>query len=277
MSDVLFTAVETFNAQRPWGRFLDSGTGVHSQKWIQKLDTSGWTAITADQQMKSQIVADRDINLRASDKLVVGNWMDANFCKELGTFDTILADYLIGAVDGFSPYQQDIIVSKLAQHLNPDGRLYVIGMNPIPDYATPPADIVTEVRRARDSCIMLAGHRPYREFPLDWMTRHLERANFEVSNSKSFTILHSEESILRQLRVGQSKLPLFSNPKLREGMEVYINELGERVKTAARSTATGRIPLSFDYVIAARIKDQIIPVGEVEKKEGEEIRPSSST
>lgn len=30
----------------------------------------------------------------------------------LGTFDTILADYLIGAVDGFSPYYQDVIVDK---------------------------------------------------------------------------------------------------------------------------------------------------------------------
>lgn len=176
----------------------------------------------------------------------------------LGTFDTILADYLIGAVDGFSPYQQDVIVSKLSEHLNPDGRLYVIGMNPIPDQAAAPADVITEVRRVRDSCIMLSGHRPYREFPLDWMTRHLEISNFEVVNTKNFTILHSEESILRQLKVGQSKLPLFPNPKLREGLETYIGELGERVKSAARSTATGRIPLSFDYVIAAKKKGDIL-------------------
>ena len=176
----------------------------------------------------------------------------------LGTFDTILADYLIGAVDGFSPYQQDVIVSKLSEHLNPDGRLYVIGMNPIPDHAAAPADVIAEVRRVRDSCIMLAGHRPYREFPLDWMTRHLERSNFEVVNTKNFTILHSEESILRQLKVGQSKLPLFPNPKLREGLETYIGELGERVKSAARSTATGRIPLSFDYVIAAKKRGDLL-------------------
>lgn len=35
-------------------------------------------------------------------------------------------------------------------------------MNPIPDEVTEPACIVSEVRRARDACILLAGHRPYR-------------------------------------------------------------------------------------------------------------------
>ena len=63
-SDILFTAVETFNGIRPWGRFLDSGTGVHSLKWIQKQETTGWTAITADNQMKNQIIAERDIHIR---------------------------------------------------------------------------------------------------------------------------------------------------------------------------------------------------------------------
>ena len=48
-------------------------------------------------------------------------------------------------------------------HLNPGGRIYIVGMNPIPDHSSnPAAELVTEVRRARDACILLAGHRPYR-------------------------------------------------------------------------------------------------------------------
>ena len=54
-------------------------------------------------------------------------------------------------------------------------RLYVIGMNTIPDSSLYPASLVSEVRRARDASILLAGHRPYREFPIEWMTRHLEK------------------------------------------------------------------------------------------------------
>jgi hypothetical protein len=164
MADILFTTVEKFNNPRPWGRFLDSGTGVHSLEWINGLSTTGWTAVTADKQMKAQIERDAHFSMRPSDQLAVGNWMDESFTRTLGKYDTILADYLIGAVDGFSPYAQDIILDKLKDHLNPNGRLYIIGMNPIPDHAPYPAEVVTEVRRARDSCILLAGHRPYRYY-----------------------------------------------------------------------------------------------------------------
>jgi hypothetical protein len=38
----------------------------------------------------------------------------------------------------------------------------VVGMNPIPDHADSPADLIGEMRRARDACILLAGHKPYR-------------------------------------------------------------------------------------------------------------------
>lgn len=40
-------------------------------------------------------------------------------------FDAILADYLIGAVDGFSPYYQDLILPRLKTHLKPGGKIYV--------------------------------------------------------------------------------------------------------------------------------------------------------
>jgi hypothetical protein len=123
-------------------------------------------------------------------------------------------------------------------------------MNPIPDEPTHPASIVSEVRRARDSCILLAGHRPYREFPLDWMRRHLETSKFSIVGSKNFTILHSQESIVRQVKVAQSKLPLIVNVDVKKGMEKYLVDLEARARSAVRE-AGGKIPLSFDYVIAA--------------------------
>ena len=73
-------------------------------------------------------------------------------------------------------------------------------------------------------CILLAGHRPYREFPLSWTLRHLETAGFRVVQHKSMTILHSENSILRQLNVGRSKLPYMAEP-VRAGMAQYLTEL----------------------------------------------------
>jgi hypothetical protein len=70
----------------------------------------------------------------------------------------------------------------------------------------------------------MAGHRPYREFPLEWMERHLDKSGFEIQQSKKFSIMHSEASILRQLRVGQSKLG-YMNPAVRIGYEAYFKDL----------------------------------------------------
>lgn len=63
-----------------------------------------------------------------------------------------------------------------------------------------------------------------REFPVEWMHRHLDSAKLKVVQSKNFSILHSEDSILRQVRVAQSKLELM-NPALRQGMNAYLQDL----------------------------------------------------
>ena len=57
-----------------------------------------------------------------------------------------------------------------------------------------------------------------------WIHRHLEQAQMRVVQSKNFSILHSEESIMRQVRVAQSKLELM-NPSARAGMQAYLNDL----------------------------------------------------
>lgn len=31
MGDILFSSVEKYHQPRPWGRFLDAGTGMYSQ------------------------------------------------------------------------------------------------------------------------------------------------------------------------------------------------------------------------------------------------------
>lgn len=93
-------------------------------------------------------------------KVVVGNWDDSSssqtLCKD-EMFDTILADYLVGAIDGFSPYFQDLIFPRLCKHLKPGGRLYVVGLNPIPDKAEGDGNLICKVTKLRDACILLAG------------------------------------------------------------------------------------------------------------------------
>ena len=237
-SDILFETVTRWNGARPWGKFLDAGTGTHSLRWLSKLQTDSWDAITADEQMRQKIFDDNEVTIRqTSDHVLTGNWADIEFCSKLPKdYDTILADYLIGAVDGFSPYMQDIIIHRLREHMSPSGRLYIIGMNPIPDRIDGGlGEIVCEVRRARDACILLANHRPYREYPLEWMKRHLTNSGFKVMHTKKFTILHTEDSIMRQLRVASSKLSLMPTAA-QYGMDAYLKDIAARVKTTLAKT-----------------------------------------
>ena len=57
------------------------------------------------------------------------------------------------------------------------------------------------------------------------MTRHLEKSNFDVMNSATFSILHSEDSLNRQVRVAELKLDYMSDASLRNGMQTYLNGL----------------------------------------------------
>lgn len=52
-----------------------------------------------------------------------------------------------------------------------------------------------------------------------------ETAQLSVLGSKTFTILHSEESITRQIRVAEGKIGLFGNEALQQGMRAYISDL----------------------------------------------------
>jgi hypothetical protein len=68
---------------------------------------------------------------------------------------------------------------------------------------------IYQVARLRDACILLASHRPYREFPIEWVERQLKKSGYTVVCSKRMPILHSESSIRRQLDVAARKLPHF--------------------------------------------------------------------
>lgn len=57
------------------------------------------------------------------------------------------------------------------------------------------------------------------------MRRHLVTAQFSLLGTKNFTILHSEDSAVRQIKVGQSKLGLIKNLDMRTGMESYLSDL----------------------------------------------------
>jgi hypothetical protein len=183
--DALFGSIEQRQGTRPFGRVLDAGTGVHSLRWLTTLlpqygnhGMTHCTAVTADTNMQTTCQREVDaLGVTEYFQIIRGNYFpnpsqpDETDLPDLETeeaaFDVILADYLIGAMDGFSPYTQDQMLTKLCRYLKPGGRLYLVGLQPLPDSVpnNPDATLICRVRQVRDACILLAGHKCYREYP----------------------------------------------------------------------------------------------------------------
>jgi len=304
-NDVLFGHIEVQQGTKPFGSFLDAGTGLHSLRWIATLggdcddnknsktsnSMTDFTAVTADETMRRNCQREVDeLGISHLGKVVIGNWfppngddkqslsmIDKDENGDTKLYDTIVADYLIGAMDGFSPFTQDQMIDKLAHRLKPGGRLYIAGLQPIPDSyggknnKDSPQNIICEVRKVRDACILLSGDRCYREYPLEWIERQItggtttgndkdDKNNdndndndndniLKLIDSKEFPILYRHSTIVKQINVARNKLPRFPSKALAKEMEKVLDELAKRSYDATEKISPGkRIQLGFDYV-----------------------------
>ena len=246
MADQLFAAVERMQGDRPWGSVLDAGTGSHSLKWLTRLPTARWTAVTGDARRERRLKEELKDTLRASDRIVSGNWTDPTLLFG-ETYDVVLADYLLGAIDGFAPYFQDQLFERLRSVVG--GRLYVIGQAPYGPASDEGGELIWEIARLRDACILLAGHRCYREYPLAWVVRSLERSGFAVQEATPMPILYSQRFVNGQLDVCLRKLPYFRDPALVETMRAHIDAL--RARAMDHLDTHKHIRFGEDYVVAA--------------------------
>lgn len=245
----LFTSIETLQGDKPWGSFLDSGTGVKSLEWILSLPTDRWTAITAAQSMADTTRESLGERMRAQDRLLVGNWVNDSLLTG-ESFDTVLVDYLVGAIEGFAPYWQDRVFERLRPLVADNGRLYVIGLEPYVQFTpeTASGKMIWEIGRARDACLLLAGERPYREYPMDWMLRKLGLAGFRMIDARRYPIRYRAPYIHSQLDMCLNRLERFHSADLGAAMRGYVEEL--RTRALALNEQEGGLRHGFDYVIA---------------------------
>lgn len=226
MPDALFRSIERFQGDRPWGRMLDAGTGAHSLGWCRGLGASELVAVTGTAARSQEL------------DCLLGDWTDQTLLAG-ERFDTVLADYLVGAIDGFAPYFQSRLFHRLRRHVA--DRLYVVGMEPLEDED----NLATRIARLRDACILLAGHRCYREYPRAWVLRSLESSGYRVLDSWAIPIVYRQRWVNGQLDVALRKLPWFKDPGLAAAMRNEIERL--------RSESLAQVPLTLgeDYVVVA--------------------------
>ncbi len=244
----LFRHIERLHGDSAWGSVLDAGTGTHSIGWIGALPTERWTAVTGAEGHAAQVRKVVKGIQRPQDRIILGNWADpALLAGE--RHDTVIADYLLGAVEGFAPYFQHRLFARLRPLVGQ--RLYVIGLEPYVNgpAQTPAADIVRDIGRYRDACLLLVDETPYREYPAQWVADHLEASGYRVTASKRFPIRYKARFVNSQIDMCAPRLAAMADRALADALKAK----GETLREAALAliAAEGALAHGYDYVLAA--------------------------
>jgi hypothetical protein len=245
---LLFKYIEELQGRSPWGNVLDAGTGPSSARWLSGLKTESWAAVTASRDMARQTEYAVAQHMREQDRILIGNWLDPGLLAD-ERFDTVLLDYVIGAMDAYAPYFQE----RALQRLRPlvQQRLYIVGVDPYVPLPTdePAGRLIREIGSLRDACLLLAGERPYREFPMEWMVDQLQRAGFQVISSRRFANVYREHFVHAQLDLCLSMIERMPEDALRRGLHTRVEDLRDRSLRYAR--ANNGLKYGADYVVGA--------------------------
>lgn len=245
----LYRYIERVQGKRAWGALLDAGTGVNSLRWVTSLATERWTAVTGSLSEANWVRQTVKTDLRPVDQFLEGNWANPELLKG-EVFDTVLADYLLGAIDGFAPYFQSYLFKRLRPLTR--SRLYVTGLEPyVPTHRpdTKAGQLVWEIGRYRDACVLLSGQRPYREYPAQWAVDTLSRSGFAVRSVKHFKISYKKRFVNAQIDLVKPGLEQLADRTLAEALKAR----GEALRAEALEfiEAEGALRHCRNYVIVA--------------------------
>ncbi|MET0249510.1 MAG: hypothetical protein ABW164_07260 [Sphingobium sp.] len=185
---------------------------------------------------------------RRQDRIIVGNWADPQLLAG-ERFDTVLADYLVGAVEGFAPYFQARLFRRLRALTG--GRLYLVGLEPYVTLASDTAAgrMIWEIGRFRDAVLLHAGDLVYREFPSEWVLEQLTAARFRVTAVHHFPIRYGARFIDSQIDMCASRSARLNDRTLADALHARGEAL--RHEALALASREGGVRHGFDYVIAA--------------------------
>lgn len=244
----LYDRITELHGTLPWDSVLDAGTGRGSMRWLLGLATERWTAITGSPQMAETVRREIGERQREQDRLIVGNWIDPDLLAG-ERHDVVLADYLIGAVEAFAPYWQDQMLQRL--HPLVGGRLYLVGLEPYVMNTAGDEDgrLVGAIGKLRDACLLLGHGRPYREFPMDWALRQLERSGYRILDAERIAIRYGERFVTSQLDMASRALNALHDRRLAAAMHAHIADL--HLRCLAHIQREGGLRHGHDYIIVA--------------------------
>lgn len=184
------------------------------------------------------------------DKVVIGNWQDAQLLSGRW-FDVVIADYLLGSVDFYSPHFQAGMVRRLSGTVRPGGWLAIMGKEP-EELTTkdPVSKLVLEVDALRDASMIFGQQRPYREMPMWWVRERLQAIGLRVWQTKPFPRRLTATKVQRQLAWAEEEIGKIPHNSLQSSLRDYLTELRARVAASA-ALRKGHV-FGQDYAILAQ-------------------------
>ncbi len=243
-----FAYIAAAQGDAAYGQVLDAGTGTRSLRWLATLDTDAITAVTGATAMAARVRSVFGERQRPQDRILVGNWADADFLAG-ETFDTVLADHLLGAIEGHAPFFQTSLFARLRPLTRK--RLYVTGMEPYvvarPRHEA--GSLIWEIGRYRDACLMLSGQPSYREYPLEWVLAELRRSGFQTVSARKFPVAYQAKFVNSQIDLARPRLKRLADQALGQSLIDHGEAL--RIRALAHIESHGSISHGFHYGIAA--------------------------
>lgn len=245
----LLRYIQALQGDKPWGTFLDAGTGVQSMRWVSDLGADRWTAISASPSHAKQVGKAIKSTQRSKDQIIIGNWVDPNLLKD-EIYDTVMADYLLGAIEGFSPYYQPYLFKRLRPLTRET--LYVKGLEPYVPTMRPDniaGRLLWEIGRFRDACVLHGSGIPYREYPSGWVVDNLQTSGFKITHVKHFDIQHKALFVNAQIDICA---PIIASLRDRD-LAKALNARGGALRTEVLDfiASEGSLSAGRNYVISA--------------------------
>jgi SAM-dependent methyltransferase len=243
----VFKHIEAFKGTN-WGDVLDAGTGFASMQWLQGVGAKSVTGITASGSNAERL----NKVCGVSCQVIVGDWADPDTLKDR-KFDTVLAEYLLGAVDSTLMLN---VFTTLKMHMKDEGILIIVGTEPLNDSAiiSEEEHMLARVTKVRDASLALSGKRAIKQFPLSFYLKLLEQSGLEVIDITLFPVVYGDPWISSQLSIASQTIQnakTLSN-KFASGLLEEIDLL-----KSMSSSEEGAFCYGADFVISAVIPQNI--------------------
>lgn len=257
--DKLFSFLATTlkrDAGAGWGDVLDAGGGFGSLCWL--LRQSGVSTVTEVTAATDGIYGSNDLTRAAAAlphvSIEAGNWRDPAFLPGR-TWDVVVADYLLGAVEMHWPHGADGMMDRLLATVKPGGYLLISGLEPyefVLDMDKPADRLVLDVESIGESAAFIAGESTYREIPMEWVVRQIERfpEEFRVVGSEQFVMKLSPKSLTSQIKYAKSTAKKIRDPAFKRAFLERVAVLEKEVNAWKGVNKNGR---NYGIVVQRKI------------------------